>query len=168
MLDDLTQTILLGALAAALLIAAYTDLRSRHIANWLNGAIALLAPLYWWASGLALWSATDPWHTVAAQVGVAVATFIIGAILFALRAMGGGDVKMLAALALWIAPDKFLQLIVMMALAGGVLTILFSAWHITKRRRDRLAIPYGVAIAFAGLWVLSTAYFPTAHTAGLG
>lgn len=168
MLDDLTQTILLGVLAAGLLFAAYTDLRSRHIANWLNGGIALLAPVYWWAAGLSFWSATDPWHSIGAQIGVAVATFVIGAVLFALRAMGGGDVKMLAALALWIAPDKFLQLIIMMALAGGVLTILFSAWHITKRRRDRLAIPYGVAIAFAGLWVLSTAYFPTANAAGLG
>lgn len=164
MLDDPSEMILLVALAGALLVAAFTDLKRRQIANWLNAGIALLAPVWWWASGVALWSATDPWHTVVAQIGLAVATFVIGAILFALRAMGGGDVKILAALALWIPPELFLQLLVVMALAGGVLTILFSAWHIMKRRRDRLAIPYGVAIAFAGLWVLGTAYIPAGAT----
>ncbi len=42
-------------LAIALLTAAFTDLKSRRIANWLNAAIALGAPLFWWASGMALW-----------------------------------------------------------------------------------------------------------------
>ena len=46
---------LLIALAIALVVAAFTDIRSRTISNWLNGAIALGAPLFWWSSGLALW-----------------------------------------------------------------------------------------------------------------
>jgi prepilin peptidase CpaA len=37
---------LLGALAIALLIAAVTDIRRREIDNWLNGVIALGAPLF--------------------------------------------------------------------------------------------------------------------------
>ena len=47
--------------------------------------------------------------------------------LFALRAMGGGDVKLLTALALWIEPLWFLRLLVVMALLGGVLTHRCSA-----------------------------------------
>jgi prepilin peptidase CpaA len=43
---------LLIALAIALVVAAFTDIRRRQIDNWLNGAIALGAPLFWWASGL--------------------------------------------------------------------------------------------------------------------
>jgi prepilin peptidase CpaA len=54
----------------------------------------------------------------------------------------------------------FVQLLIVMALVGGVLTIVFSAWHIARRRRERLAIPYGLAIACGGLWVLGTNYWP--------
>lgn len=158
-LDDPFKYGLLAALAIALLTAAFTDLRTRQIGNWLNGAIALGAPLFWWASGLSLWPG------VAAQVGIALAAFAVLAGLFAIRAMGGGDVKLLTALALWIEPVWFLKLLVIMALLGGVLTIAFGAWHVMRRRKGRLAIPYGVAIASAGLWVLSAQYWPAAASA---
>ena len=161
MLDDPIRYGLLAALAIALLVAAVTDLRSRHIGNWLNAAIALAAPLFWWANGLALWP------DVALQLGVALGTFAVLAALFALRMMGGGDVKLLTALALWIEPMLFVQLLIVMALLGGVLTVVFGAWHVMRRQRDKLAIPYGVAIAIAGLWILGTNYLP-ASAGGIG
>jgi prepilin peptidase CpaA len=148
-LDDPFKYGLLAALAIALLVAGFTDLRSRRIGNWLNGSIALGAPLFWWASGMSLWP------EVAAQLGVAVGAFSILAGLFAIGAMGGGDVKLLTALALWIEPAWFLKLIIVMALVGGVLTIVFAAVHMIIGRKDRLAFPSGLAIATAGLWVLS-------------
>ena len=154
MLDDPIKYGMLAALAIALLVAAYTDLKSRRIANRLNAAIALGAPVFWWANGLALWP------DVAIQVGLALGTFAVLSVLFALRAMGGGDVKLLTALALWIAPTPFLHLLIIMALLGGVLTILMGAWHVTRRRKTKLAIPYGVAIAIAGLAIISTYYLP--------
>lgn len=140
---------LAGALAIALLVAAFTDIRRRQIDNWLNAAIALAAPAYWWAQGLALWP------DVATQVGVALLTFLVLAGLFALKVMGGGDVKLLSALALWIAPADFLWLLLFMSLIGGVLTIIFAAWHFTVTRRRDAKIPYGVAIACAGLITLA-------------
>ena len=158
-MDDPFKYGLLAGLAIALLIAGFTDLRTRQIGNWLTGAIALAAPLFWWASGLALWPG------VAMQVGVALAAFAVLAGLFAIRAMGGGDVKLLTALALWIEPLWFLKLVIVMSLLGGVLTIVFAFWHITRRRTDRIAIPYGVAIATAGLWALSAQYWPTVSAA---
>ncbi|HWK42548.1 MAG TPA: prepilin peptidase [Croceibacterium sp.] len=156
MFDEPFKYGLLALLAIALLIAAFTDLRSRRIGNWLTGAIALGAPLFWWASGLALWP------EVALQLGVALLTFGVLAILFAVRAMGGGDVKLLTALALWIEPTAFVKLIVIMALLGGLLTITFGAWHVARRQKDKLAIPYGVAISLAGLWTIYLAYAPAA------
>ena len=146
--------LLLGTLAIALLFAAFTDIRRRQIDHWLNGAIAAGAPLYWWASGLAVWPG------VAWQIGVAAITLIILAALFALRAMGGGDVKLLTALALWIEPEWFLRLLIGMALIGGALTIVLGAWHVMRRRRDKLAVPYGVAISSAALWVLALQFLP--------
>jgi prepilin peptidase CpaA len=157
-LDDPFKYGLLAALAIALLVAAASDLRTRQIGNWLTGAIALGAPLFWWASGLSLWPG------VAYQIGVALAAFAVLAGLFAIRAMGGGDVKLLTALALWIEPWGFVKLIIIMALLGGILTVVFGAWHVTRRRKDRLAIPYGVAISSAGLWVLAAQYWPSAST----
>ncbi len=143
---------LLAALAIALLYAAYTDLRHRRIENRLTIAIALAAPLFWWSGGLSLWPG------VAWQLGIAALTFAVTAALFAMRAMGGGDVKLLTALALWIAPALFLQLIVLMAILGGVLTVVFGVWHVTRRRKDRLAVPYGVAISTAALWIVGANY----------
>lgn len=154
MLDDPFKYGLLACLAIALLVAAFTDLRSRQIGNWLNAAIAIGAPVFWWAGGLALWP------DIALQAGVALAAFAVLAGLFAIGAMGGGDVKLLTALALWIEPAWFLKLLVVMALLGGVLTIVFAAWHMVRGRKERLAIPYGVAIACAGLWVLGAQYWP--------
>ena len=141
---------LVTGLAIALLVAAFTDIRRRQIDNWLNAAIALGAPVFWWASGLSLWPG------VAIQIAGAVATFAVLAGLFALRAMGGGDVKLLTALALWLPGMLFLRLLIVMALLGGVLTIGLGMWHISRRRKDRLKIPYGVAIALAGLWTLGS------------
>jgi prepilin peptidase CpaA len=148
---------LVGALAIALLVAAFTDIRRRQIDNWLNAAVAASAPLFWWATGLTLWPG------VALQLALAAVTFLVLAGLFALRAMGGGDVKLLTALALWMPALLFFKLLVIMALAGGVLTIGFGMWHITRRRKDQLKIPYGIAIASAGIWIIATTNWATLH-----
>lgn len=144
---------LLAALAIALLVAAITDLRRRQIDNWLNAAIALGAPLFWFSSGLTL-------VDIGWQLAMALGTLVVLAGLFAIRAMGGGDVKLLTALALWISPLWFGKLVVVMAIAGGLLTLVLGAWHVAHRRKERLAIPYGLAIAFAGWWVLANQHLP--------
>lgn len=153
---------LAGLLAIALLIAAFTDVRRRQIDNWLNAAIALLAPAYWAAQGLHLWP------DVALQLGVALAAFVVLAGLFALRMMGGGDVKLLTALALWLPAMLFLKLLLVMALVGGVLTSVMGMWHVMRRRKGHLKIPYGVAIATGGLWVLAGVYGPALQAATAG
>ena len=69
--------------------------------------------------------------------------------------MGGGDVKLAAALALWFSPVSTIKFLVLMSLAGGVLTLGVLAWHRAKQREGRPQIPYGVAIAFGGLAILT-------------
>ncbi|MEP7221467.1 MAG: prepilin peptidase [Novosphingobium sp.] len=145
---------LIALLAIALLYAAFTDLKRRQIDNTLNTAIALGAPLYWWASGLPF-SLDIAW-----QLGIALLTFAITATLFALRAMGGGDVKLLTALALWFRPEHFFYLVVIMSILGGLLTVAFGAWHVMRRHKGRVAIPYGVAISSAALITLATRTVP--------
>lgn len=140
--------ILLGLLALLLLAASWSDLRSRSIPNGLNLAIALLAVPFWWASGLPLWP------DAALQAGVALLVFAAFALAFAAGAMGGGDVKLVGAVALWLPWQAVLALLVIMSIAGGVLTLVLAIRHRLARREERLEIPYGVAIAFGGLWLI--------------
>ena len=147
-MGELFATFLLAALGLLLVSAGIQDARTREIANWKNAAIALLAPLWWWATGLAIWP------DMAIQIGIALLVFAFFAGAFALGQMGGGDVKMIGAIALWLPPMQLLWLIVLMSLLGGALTLLLVAEKMVRRHERLLEIPYGVAIAIAGLIVL--------------
>jgi prepilin peptidase CpaA len=147
-----TEALLLG-LAALLVVAAVIDVRTFTISNRLNAAVALMAPLYWLA--LIEAGALAPWPGIAIQLAVATVVFIILAGAFYAGMMGGGDVKLAAALALWFSPQSTIKFLVVMSLAGGVLTLVLLVWHRAKRREGRPEIPYGVAIAFGGLAILA-------------
>lgn len=148
MLTEILHYGLLIALAIALLYASFTDIRSRTIGNKLNLAIAAAAPLYWWASGMSLYP------DIVWQIGfaIAVAAILIG--IFALGLLGGGDIKLLGAIALWLSPLMFLKMLVIMAVAGGALAVAFVARRIILKPRTPGKLPYGVAIAAGALWVL--------------
>ena len=128
-------------------------LRRREIDNALNAAIALSAPLFWWASGFTVLD-------IGIQLTLCAITFGALCALFTMGGIGGGDVKLLAALALWIKPIPFATLLFVMALAGGAVTLVFGGWHVFRRAEGKVAVPYGIAISIAGLWVLATEYFP--------
>ena len=153
MADNFLSVALLGVLAALLIAAAVTDIRSRTISNRLNAAIALLAPPYWLSLGL------EPWPDMAVQLAVGAAVLTIFAGLFAFGLMGGGDVKMLAAIALWLPLGGMVWLLILMALIGGIVTVVAMAHHRIARRLGKAEIPYGVAISLAALWVIGEPYF---------
>lgn len=140
--------LLIGLLAAAMAAAAVYDWRTRTIPNGLNAAIALLAIPFWWANGLGFWP------DIAIQIGVAALVFALFVGAFALGAMGGGDVKMIGAVALWLPPLAVLKLLVIMSIAGGVLTVAMLIPHRLAKTAGQPEIPYGIAIAFAGFWLV--------------
>jgi prepilin peptidase CpaA len=146
------QYILLGALAIALVFAAYTDWRERIIENWLNLGIALCAPLFWWATGVHLWP------DAALQIGLFLLATLLFAGFFALGAMGGGDVKLLGALALWIPPVPFISFLMVMSILGGLLTVIMMARQKLLKLTGPLEVPYGVAISLAALWSIYERY----------
>ena len=138
---NIALPILIFALGGLLVSAGIEDARTREIANWKNAAVALLAPLWWYANGL------DIWPDMALQLGVALAVF-------AVFLMGGGDVKLIVALALWLPFPAYLSMLMVMSIAGGVVTIVMMAERIIKKTSATIEVPYGVAIAFAGLLAL--------------
>jgi len=144
---------LLAALAALLVAAALCDLKRREIPHWSVIAIALLAIPFWWATGLAIWP------DMAVRIGVALIVFASFALMFKMGWMGGGDVKLLGALALWLPWQAIILLLIIMSIAGAVLTLSMVAWSRVRRASATPEIPYGVAIAFAGLWLISERFF---------
>src|SRR5262245_56227464 len=157
-----------ASVTIVLLIAAgFTDITRYRIPNAIVYAIVAaflvgaLFNLSWPALG---WSAV-------AGIGM----FLLGAGLFALGRFGGGDVKLIAAMALWTGVADLMRFLLIMGLAGGVL----GAIWLVRRRRQRTAIangstpqetpklankvPYGVAIAIGGLdFFLTSPHSPLA------
>lgn len=151
---------LLMTLAALLAGAAWTDLRTRRIPNGIVASTGLL----WLPFALTL-----PLPTAGLALGLAMAVLLAGMGAWSAGWFGAGDVKLLAALSLWAGPAHLLPLLLVIAVSGGVLAIamllarrlcavmpvvLGTAWVGTGRDPASLSLPYGLAIAAGGLWLV--------------
>lgn len=152
-----TEMMLATLFFGLLLLAVVHDVGSLRIPNRISAAIAALYPVH-----VATASLPVDWP---GAVAVAVIVFAAGALAFAFGLIGGGDVKLLAAVALWVGPARSCEFLVLTALLGGVLALfMLSRWRLAcagiadgigaAGLRDALLrpfIPYGVAIALAGV-----------------
>lgn len=159
----MVQTVLSGVHLAAtavfafgLLYAAFTDVTGYRIPNGvamaLTGAFAVAAV----AGGLGMGDVLD-------HLGAGLAVLAGGFALFWLRVMGGGDVKLMAAAATWTGLEPLPAFLLVTALAGGLVSVLLIALRrlplpATWRGKELLSrdggVPYGVAIAAAGLFMM--------------
>jgi prepilin peptidase CpaA len=156
----LFQSGCLVLLAGLLLVAAWQDLRTLRIANELSLGIAALFGI--WAVAGWLTGELSPLF-IGLSVACAAGLFCAGAVAFATGMIGGGDVKLLAAVGLFAGPAYAGDLLLVTALAGGVLGLALMAGapigpvtsrgDATLRNRLRSRVPYGPAIAVGGLWV---------------
>lgn len=122
------NALMLGALVLLLVSAGIEDARTREIANWKNATIALLAPLWWWWNGFLVWP------DLGIHLAIAAGVFVLFLIPYYVGWMGGGDVKMIGALALWFPLQGLLWMLIMMSLLGGALTVLIAIERIVRRR----------------------------------
>jgi prepilin peptidase CpaA len=146
----------------AMIFAALSDLFTMTIANRVSlillATFAVLAPV----SGMDL--ATYGMHFAAAGIVLAV-TFT----LFAIGGFGGGDAKLLTAIALWCGLSPVLvEYLLIAALLGGWLTVglvLYRGTHLAEAAgmrfaflerlgRKEVGVPYGIALGAAGLYVM--------------
>ena len=144
---------LLGGLAIGLLISIYSDIKHRLIYNKVTAAIALTAPLFWFASG------TFGWPQIGYYLATGFLTFALFAVFFRFGMMGGGDVKLFAAVALWFPPLIAFRFIFHASLLGALVTIAFIVTHKIRKAPGQPRIPYGVAISLAGLWNAGEHFF---------
>lgn len=139
------------AFFALCLFGALTDIASLTIPNWLNATIAGLGLSALAVSGLDL--SSIGWH-----FGVAVLAFVFSFLLFTFGVFGGGDAKMIPAVALWMGPDAMIPFLFWMALVGGLLALVGTlaryaplpqnapVW-VSNTLSKGEGVPYGVAIA---------------------
>jgi prepilin peptidase CpaA len=111
-----------------LVVATFTDLRSRRIPNWLVLPFLLAGIL---VSG---WRHDWPgvqqgfWHGIGQSLaGLALGLLIYG-FLFWLGGMGGGDVKLCAALGAWIGPVQLFVALVMASIIGGIMALCWAVY----------------------------------------
>ena len=146
--------------AGLLVVAAVSDLMTMTISNRLTAAIVVLFPVAAVLAGLPV--STFGLH-LAAGAGMLALCFA----LFAAGWIGGGDAKLAAGIALWVGPAFVLEWTLLAGLIGGVLTLLVlmvrqvrlplalagRPW-IARLSAPTSGIPYGVALAAAGLVLL--------------
>ena len=168
----------LGGILAALVVvllasAALADIATRTIPDSISVAVGLL--------GMTARLLTGP-AALGLSVAVALALFVLLAVLHARGLMGGGDVKLAAATCLGLSLPSAHRFIVVTAMAGGVLALLHLAARWALRNTSRVApappgaslprriftaerwrivrhgsLPYGVAIACGGIWAVLNA-----------
>lgn len=147
--------------AATLVLLAVHDLRHRRLPNFWVGLYAFLFIPFYVFSGFG-WAQLG-WHFICAGL-----TAAITAVFFALRWMGGGDVKLWSAVMLWAGPYFALPAIIIATLVGAILGVVawLAQWRLRRvpktagRHWLRLisadrGVPYGVGLAMAGLFVIA-------------
>ncbi len=143
---------LVTLVVALLLVATVSDARHRIIPDWVSIAIALAAPLYWWVTSVPIWPG------LAVQLAVVTGAFLIGYAAFAVGQMGGGDVKLMLALALFLPPWTAFIAFCCLTLVGGLMTAGLYVDHLWRRRETPFENPYGIAIAIGASLALADHY----------
>ena len=109
-----------------LAVATFTDLRSRRIPNWLVLPFML--------AGLVASTWLGGWHGLGHSfAGLGLGILIYG-FLFWVGGMGAGDVKLAAAIGAWIGPDQLFIALIVTAMAGGIMILLWAVWALGIKR----------------------------------
>lgn len=139
-------TLLSGGATMLFVVAAISDFRTRIIPNWIPAFLGLLFTVA---------AIVDPSaHPPLSSVAAAILVFVPLLILFAWGKMGGGDVKLLTAAALWSGWEQLPTLLLVTMLVGGVLAIVALVRIAARRAADTLALFFPCsATAKARLWL---------------
>lgn len=143
-------TTLLGVLMLLLAAAAVQDVYQLRISNLFPVTVFLLFPVYAIAKG--------PDATIWQNGVVFLAILALGILAFGAHWLGGGDVKLLAATALWFDISGGAWLIGAIAILGAVIALIFILFRrvipepvllrsgmVSLKRNG--PIPYGIGIA---------------------
>ncbi len=168
MVLGMASQLLVVAFAGLMVWAALSDARRLLIPNRIPVALAGL----WVAYAVLRLLDGMPFGEVLLAFGFGLAAFALGTLLFTLRLMGGGDVKLLAAAMPWAGPGLAPSFLLVTLVAGGALGIALIVTRIARQFAPAVAsglpvpsarvvvadalkgvLPFGVAIASGGLFI---------------
>ncbi len=114
-----SSSIVLWSTFVVLVVATFTDLRSRRIPNWLVLPFLVI--------GIALSGWFHGWRGVEHSLeGMALGGLLFG-IIGLMGGMGMGDVKLCAAIGAWIGPGQLLTALVLTGIVGGIMALCWAA-----------------------------------------
>jgi Flp pilus assembly protein protease CpaA len=135
------------ALAAVLFYVGFTDFRTFKIRN---DVILLLLVLYVLFVPVAVYGLDRPWFEILWNVVLAASMFAVMLWFFAHRVIGGGDVKFISVVFLWVGTRSALLFSALLLLFIGLhLAAVRMGWAQTKPMAGRHAIPYATSVAAA-------------------
>ncbi len=152
-----TQVTLAAIFPGLLAFAAFSDLFTYRIPNWLSVSLATaflaLAPV----AGLSA-------AAIAHHAGCSLTVLLAGLIFFSRGWIGGGDAKLAAVVALWLGWNSLYAFLIQSAIAGGVLTLAIIILRtapfavvfpsvLSKLRSPGEGVPYGMSIAVSAIAV---------------
>jgi prepilin peptidase CpaA len=166
--DMVIESIRLILFPSIMAFAASSDLLTMTISNRVS---IILAAGFFLLAGLSGMALMD----VLSHLGAAAIVLVVSFAFFTRGWIGGGDAKLAAATALWLGFDFLFNYLVYASLFGGVLTMLLievrllplpgllaSQFWAQRLHRQDGPIPYGIALAAAGLMVyLETPWMKT-------
>lgn len=157
----MASTVVIFVFPLLMAFAASSDLFTMRISNRL--VLLLVA-----AFGVAAVASGMPLPQLGMHLAGALLVLCVAFAFFAFGWIGGGDAKLAAATALWIGFDGLLVYLVYAALLGGALTLLIlfarrlalpaalgGVRWIGRLHDSKSGIPYGIALAAAGIIVYS-------------
>jgi prepilin peptidase CpaA len=113
--------VMLAVIVPAALFASWKDYREHRVPNWFNAAIAL--------SGLAAQATFGGWAGLENGLKGMLLAFGMLILFWAIKGIGAGDVKFMAAIGAWLGPDMTLNAVMIGALLGGLIALSMIVWR---------------------------------------
>jgi prepilin peptidase CpaA len=166
---------LLTAAMATAVAAAVMDVQQNRIPNWLTYSTIV--------EGVLMRTYYYGWRGAMTALGGMILAAGLVFVFYKVNALGGGDLKLLAALGCLVGPQHVLNLLLATGIAGGILALIYSAYHgrirttvgnvgsvvrfhasaglqshpdLNLDNPKALRMPYGLAIAAGTLFALIT------------
>lgn len=155
----LIDLVALNAFPLFMIYAAFSDLFSMKISNWVSiGLIVIFLPLAY-TTGFEL-------SAIGNHFLCGLATLVVCFAFFSFNWMGGGDAKIAAATALWFGWSATLDYVILSSIFGGIITLVLLGLRrfslpqkfvkykwIVRLHQPTTGVPYGIALAIAAICI---------------
>ncbi len=147
----------------ASVLVCYQDVTTYRISNRLVIAIGV--------SAFGVWLPLLPPSAILIQLAIGAVFLLVGFLVFHFKIMGAGDGKLFAALGFWCQPHNIMMFLLVMALAGFALSVVYAGLRYKKIMALKensdltsmltLKIPYGLALSAGGFFLFATIWTQT-------